>query len=212
MKFRLLSWRICLVTLVTLSSLSSCLEHKSVEQQITVTPTSRQDKATPSSTETPNVVLTAFAEFPTPVLLPTSTAIMISTPTRQQVERFEFPVLPFGWKGADVDYITVRRTSTYLSIWGCFGTDLRDLEENVTEMQVRFLVNGQVIDKTRMLQFDHVPRPSEIDRTFAILFSGWQANTTTKLEIHYSLYQVSTIDGIHSNRGNYYEIVYVNAQ
>ncbi len=153
-----------------------------------------------------------MATFPTPVLFPTSTAIIFSTPTRQQVERFEFPVLPFGAKGADVEYITVPKASKYLWLSGCAGTDMLDLEKNVAEMEVRFLVNGHVIDQRKWLQFDDAPRPNEIDRTWAVLVSGWQANTTTKLELRYSLSQTLGLDGIYSSKGDYYSIVYVNTQ
>ncbi len=212
MKSRLLYWQICLVALLALSSLSGCLAHKPAIQQTMVAPTSRESKSTPSLTETPDLVLTTFANSPTRVLFPMSTALTVSTPTRQQVERFEYPVLLFGGKGADVDYTTVSHTSKYLWIWGCAGTDLQDLEKNVIQMQARLLVNGQAVDETKMVQFDRAPRPDEIDRTWAILFSGWQINRTTKFELRYSLSQTSNVNGIYGNKGSYYSIVYVNAQ
>lgn len=163
-------------------------------------------------TETPDVVLTAFANFPTPEIFPTSTVIMISLPTRKEVESANIPKLPIGNKGADICYISVPKDSIYLWEAVCFGKNAQDLQQNVSDMQITFRINDQVVDKSKILEFDRAFGASGIERTWAILISGWQINTTTKFEVVYSISQSLSENGAYTSKGDFYSIVYVNVQ
>lgn len=163
-------------------------------------------------TETPDVILTAFANFPTPKIFPTSTVITISLPTRKEVESANIPKLPIGNKGADIYYISVPKDSIYLWEAVCFGKNAQDLQQNVSDMQITFRINDQVIEKSKILEFDRAFGASGIERTWAILISGWQINTTTKFEVVYSISQSLSENGAYTSKGDFYSIVYVNVQ
>lgn len=176
-----------------------------------ITATSIFENTALSPTPTSNVVLTAAANFPTPVLFPTSTSITISVPVREDVESFNFPLLPVNPIGNGENYITIDKNSTYLWFVSCAGKDAQDLQKNTIDMHAMFLINDQVIEKNNILEFDKTLGLRDITHTWAILISGWQANTTTKVEMRYSLYQVSDTNGLFTTQGDFYQIVYVNA-
>ena len=162
-------------------------------------------------TETSEIVLTAFAKnFPTPVLFPTSTSVTVSRPTYQEVKNADIPLITIGNKGADVFYISVPKDSIYLWQAGCFGKDIRDLQQNVSDMRVTFLINDQIVDKSKILEFDQAFGTNVVEHTWAILISGWQINTTTKFELRYSISQTLSENGLSNNKGDFYSIVYVN--
>ena len=210
------------VFVITFILLSSCSPAETSivpiipSNEFTITPII-ENTAQPLTDATDFVITAPAKNIPTIVLLSTLTPITVSRPTREKVEKADIPLLPVGNKGADVYYISAPKDSIYLWLAVCAGKNIQDLQQNANDMQVAFLINDQVVNKSQILEFDRViegnpAEPNAVERTWAVLISGWPTHATTKIELRYYLSQVFSIDGLYNTKGNFYSTVYVNSK
>ncbi len=95
--------------------------------------------------------------------------------------------------------------------WGAVwcGTSKQILREIIKPLTMTLLIDGQIVDKNQILEFDETVNGWVCHR-WATLISGWQSSTTVKLELSYFLSK-TIYDGVASTQaGEYHLIIFVS--
>jgi len=134
-------------------------------------------------TETPTFIpATLFAH-------PTTSGLIISLPMLQELSG-----IPNIWDLVNENNPTSPATVTYntsISVnskykWGAVwcGKTAQTLQAILRPLTMTLLVNDQIVDKGKILEFDEINSGWSCHRWTTII-SGWQPSTTTKLELSY---------------------------
>jgi hypothetical protein len=176
---------------------------------------------TPRITPTIEIVVKEVTKTPTliptlPIVSPTTSEIIITLPTPQELTRSKNI-----WDLVNYTNPTAPVTRTYNVIvsvnskykWGAVwcGKNAQTLQSILRPLTMTLMVNGQVLDESTILEFDEVVSGWSCHRWTTII-SGWQHNTTTKLELSYFLSETIYDGTSYTQQGEYHLIIYVTVQ
>ena len=172
---------------------------------------------TPTLENTLQVVTETPTHIPTTPIVPTPMpGLIISLPTA-----IELASIPSIWSLVNVSSPTSPATLIYnasVSVnsqyqWGAIwcGKNIQTLQTILKPLTMTLLVNGQFVDGSKILEFDEMNSGWNCHK-WRTKISGWQPNTTTKLEISYFL-SVTIYDGAsYTQKGEYHIIILVTAR
>jgi hypothetical protein len=175
------------------------------------------------ATETPILENTAPVVTETPMFVPatliahpTTSGLIISLPMLQELSS-----IPNIWDLVNENNPTSPTTLTYSTSvltnskykWGAIwcGKNAQTLQAILRPLTMTLLVNGQVVDGGKILEFDEINSGWSCHRWTTII-SGWQSNTTTKLELSYFLSETIYDGAGYTQMGEYHLIILATAQ
>ncbi len=197
--------------------------HATQTAEARVTPISPSATTIIVATETPILenIVQVVTETPTfvpatPVPSPTTSGLLISLP-----KTIELASSPSIWSLVNESSPTSPATLTYnasvsansLYQWGAIwcGKNAQTLQAILRPLTMTLLVNGQFVDSSKILEFDEMNSGWSCHKWRTII-SGWQPNTTTKLELSYFLSETIYDGASYTQKGEYHIIILVYAQ
>jgi len=146
----------------------------------------------------------------------TAPGLIISLPMLQELSG-----IPNIWDLVNENNPTSPATLTYnTSIsanskykWGAVwcGKTAQTLQEILRPLTMTLLINGQIVDNSKILEFDEINSGWSCHR-WAIIISGWQPSATTKLELSYFLSETIYDGAGYTQMGEYHLIILATAQ